>query len=246
MTVKKQRHSDSTARSDSTKSEVQLALPIAGPEDGDIGYPTAEVDTKNEKTTKPKKDKTRSKWKRKNGRKADEKKAGGKNDVEANEVRVKTVSFDELNKNYDPREEEKTFKCCHIRLAYADLCKIIALWSLIAGLALSVQVVERMLPNNKAPVVDREITTCSLCPEGKSVTDPLQEITRTDFQCVSTDPMSDSMCFFECENSLPTSRVYTCGEVEQLAKEISNNCSYGADSCREFQQADTQCCHETL
>jgi len=242
-----QQQQQSSCYDNSIKSVVPLALPIAGPEDGNTGYPTAEVDTKNENTTKTKKDKKRSKRKRRaDGKKTDGRKYDGKNDVEANEAKHKNKTFDEYTKNNEPEDEVRTFKCFHMRLGYADLCKLIVLWAVIATMALSDQVMEKIFPGTKTPLVDNEITTCSLCPVGQSVTDPLQEIIRTDFQCTTTDSTFESVCLFECEDSLPTSRVYTCGEVEKLAKEATNNCSDSADSCREFQQTDTQCCHETF
>lgn len=243
----KQQQQQSSCYDNSIKSVVPLALPIAGPEDGNTGYPTAKVDAKNENTTKSKKDKTRSKRKRRaDGKKTDGRKGDGKKDVEANEAKHENNTFDEYIKNNELEEKERSFKCFHMRIGYADLCKVLVLWAVIATLALSVQVMDKIFPGKKSPLVDSEITTCSLCPAGQSVTDPLQEIIRTDFQCTSTHSAIESVCLFECEDSLPTSRIYTCGEVEKLAKEATNNCSDSADSCREFQQADTQCCHETF
>jgi len=216
----------------SSQSVVPLALPIAGPDDGDTGHPTAEVDPPKE-VNKPKKEKTKGKKKRK------DKKDKGK-DVE--NYQDPTKCYDEYQKKFGVEEEEKTFKCFHIRLGWSDLCKILTLWLLIAGLALSIQIVEKIFPGSRSKIKD-DATSCSLCPAGKSVTNPDHEIVLTDFQCSAVHPSLESMCFFECPDSLPTPRIYTCGEVEQLAEDASNNCSDSADSCREFQQADIQCCH---
>jgi len=242
---------NSSSHSASSISVGQLEVPIAGPDDGETAtvLPTDHVEPMKDDTTKPKKgkkdkrDKARSKRKRKDKNESEGKKNVGKKNVETRDSEW-TKTTDEWCR-IDTDEHEKTFKCMHIRLGWGDLCKVIALWAVIAGLALSIQVMEKIFPGKKS-VIDTEFTTCSLCPAGTSVADPDQEIILGDFQCSAIDSTFESMCFFECENSLSTPRVYTCGEVEQLAKDSSNNCSDGADSCRDFQQADIQCCHETF
>jgi len=214
-----------------SQSVVPLALPIAGPDDGDTGHPTAELDPP-KIITKPKKEKTKGKKKRK----------GKDVEKDVEDYQDPTKCYDEYQKQFETEEVEKSFKCFHLRVGWSDLCKIITLWFLIAGLALSIQIVEKFSSGSRSKIKD-EVTTCSLCPAGKSMTNPDHEIVLTEFQCSAVHPSLESMCFFECPGSLPTPRIYTCGEVEQLAEDASNNCSDSADSCRELQQADIQCCH---
>lgn len=156
------------------------------------------------------------------------------------------------------KEKEKQVRCLHVRISFGDLCKVVTLWTLIAGLALSISVMDKhkkssnrsnTLKRTNSPtitdarMIDNERPSCSLCPAGTSVTNPDLEIITTEFQCTAISSALESMCFFECsEDSLPAHKVYTCGEVQQLAKESTSKCSDSVDSCREFQQASGQCC----
>jgi len=245
QTILKSRSSSSI----SSQSVVPLGLPIGGPDEDPTIVTTTEPikdEIKSKRKRKEKGDGTKDKGKKEKGKKDKGEKDKGEKDKEKNDVENyldPTKCYDEYQKKFVADEEEKTFKCFHIRLGLSDLCKIITLWFLIGTLALSIQIVERIFPKSKSKQINTDITTCLLCPAGQSVTDPHQEVILTDFECSAMNTSLEPKCFFECPDSLPSLRVYTCGEVEQLAQEASNNCSDGADSCRIFQQADTQCCN---
>lgn len=145
-------------------------------------------------------------------------------------------------------EEQKT---CG-RLSLADVAKVSVLWVVITTLIIFLA---RDPPADPIIIVATNATTapttinndelgCSLCSGATSVLNPDLEIATTDF-CRQSE---DSSCFFQCSDPLTAPRVYTCGEVEQLAMEASSSCSSGGDDsvdgCAAFEQAASQCCFE--
>jgi len=120
------------------------------------------------------------------------------------------------------------------RLTLADAIKVVALWGIIATVAL---LAGRGSGSNNLASTDN--STCSLCSTGTSVRDPDLEIVVADFSCRD----EESSCSFQCNDPSRAPIVNTCGEVERLAIESYSQCSDGdSDSCTEFQQAASQCC----
>lgn len=143
--------------------------------------------------------------------------------------------------------EEEQKKCGVGRLSLADIAKVAVLWVVITTLIIFLA---SDPPADPIIIVVTNATNdeigCSLCSGATSVLNPDLEIVTTDF-CRQSE---DSSCFFQCSDPLTTPRVYTCGEVEQLAMEASSSCSSGGggddsvDGCAAFEQAATQCCFE--
>jgi hypothetical protein len=151
-------------------------------------------------------------------------------DIESNKVSTKTEN--------EPDRQRKG--CYNRRLTLADAIKVVILWGIIAMVSL----IAGRSTGTKNPTNATENPTCSLCSIGTSVHDPDLEIVMADFSCRD----EESSCSFQCNDYSRTPIVYTCGEVERLARESSSQCSDagggGGDSgsCTELQQAASQCC----
>jgi len=237
---------DQSSRAHSTKVIIPLCTPIAG-EDENSGFLKVESKPKG-KTSRSKKEKIKRMSDERTDIESndDHEIIGGdttKNsddDILSKELRIVRVARYGDGEEY--KKEEKTRKCLSPRMK--DLCKILTLWAIITGMALSISVVDRNNRQSSSPITNSESPSCSLCPAGTSVTNPDLEIITIEFQCTAISSSLESTCFFEClDDGLPTHRVYTCAEVEQLAKDSTSKCSDSADSCREFQQASDQCCY---
>jgi len=160
--------------------------------------------------------------------------------------------------------QEQKPRCFKRKITRSDVIRVLVLWGVIMGMSILLgihpAISERTTesPSNtptpapsRAPldvlsadsiVAETTAESCSLCPVGSGVMDKDLTVVMAGIACQS-DESDESLCSFRCENSLPTPRVYTCGEVEELARESSSRCiNDDFDSCTNFQQASAQCC----
>lgn len=127
-----------------------------------------------------------------------------------------------------------------MRMSFADACKVFVLWGVIAGLALlisagSSKATSPVTSSTEAPTIENGDSGCLLCPSGYIVNEPDLLVLTSSFTCKNSLPS----CAFQC-SSLRVPKVYTCGEVEEFARQSTNQCNSG--SCSEWQQAQSQCC----
>jgi len=169
----------------------------------------------------------------------------------------RSLDFETLQAEMDNRDlsRKKGFKdhfydrftperIASMRMSFADACKVFVLWGVIAGLALLISAGSSKSPSpvtssTEAPTYENGDPGCLLCPSGYSVKEPDLLVLTSSFTCKNSLPS----CAFQC-SSLRVPKVYTCGQVEEFARQSTNRCSTG--SCSQWQQSQSQCCIEAI